>query len=264
MIITDNIVFLNFPKTGSSFVRQVIKDIYANRINKNIITKNLFKLGISKLGYQEILVQHPNVPDYKDQHGTYDQIPERHKNNQIVSVIRNPFNRFLSLYNFGWWKNNPILDKTALDEHLPHFPDLSIDDFVVYDRLLTKRLKQDYNIPEGTDIGGQTIEFIQMFFKNHKELLKTLDNTYLDSDDYKKSFIGISLLQQENLNNDLSNLLSQNKYSAQEVDFAKNYKKINVTKSDSSASLSPTSREYILSTERLLFRILDSKGIHYD
>ncbi|MBU2019123.1 MAG: hypothetical protein KJ941_05705, partial [Bacteroidetes bacterium] len=69
MIILKNLVILNTPKTGGSFVRKVVRDIYLQRKNRNIISRIAFKLGLWKSRYLEIMHPHPKFKHTKDQHG---------------------------------------------------------------------------------------------------------------------------------------------------------------------------------------------------
>ncbi len=99
MIITDKHIFLNFPKTGSTFIREVLKQIYKWR-NQNQKSKTVNKIKGRDLYIEEFLMPHYNLPEYKDQHGAWDQIPLKHKNKHVISVARNPVDRFISLYRF--------------------------------------------------------------------------------------------------------------------------------------------------------------------
>ena len=264
MIITKKLVFINFPKTGSSFVRSVIKKIYESRNSKHTVSRCLRKIGFSKATYEELLMPHINVPEYKDQHGTYEQIPIKHKKKKIVSVVRNPYDRFLSLYKFRWWVKNPLLTQETLEQFSPNFPNLTIDEFVEYDKQLTDKFKKEYNISSEINIGGQTIEFIEMFFKNPTTVLENITNTYLKDESYLQDLVKIQFLTQENLNADLADLLENNGYPKHEVSFAKQYSKVNVTQSSTpSIQLTENAIKYVKSTESVLFNILNKQGIKY-
>ncbi len=104
----------------------------------------------------------------------------KHLGKVVVSVAKNPVDRFVSLYRFQWWARNLILDSLLLSKELPKFPDLSIDEFIRYDKLLTDHIKKEYGIEKDVNVGGQTIEFIKMFFRDPRNVLKNLSNEYLD------------------------------------------------------------------------------------
>ena len=45
---------------------------------------------------EEFLMPHYNLASYEDQHGSWDKIPAKGK--LVISVVRNPIDRFVSLY----------------------------------------------------------------------------------------------------------------------------------------------------------------------
>lgn len=142
MIITKNIVILNYPKTGSSFIRKVVKEIYRKRNSKNLLSAIYKRLNI---GFKELLLPHPTIPDYKDQHGCFDQIPNKHKNKIILSAIRNPYLKLESIYRFKWWAKYPLLDKVELKTHFPNFPDLSFNQYLKLEKIENKKVKKKVN-----------------------------------------------------------------------------------------------------------------------
>ncbi|MDD1610404.1 MAG: hypothetical protein LUO95_07320, partial [Methylococcaceae bacterium] len=81
---------LNLPKTGSSFARAAIKEIYEQRQSKkNVIIKALQRLMFKQFGYYSELIL-PNIKvagieSPADQHGTFSQIPRNYLNREIVS-----------------------------------------------------------------------------------------------------------------------------------------------------------------------------------
>ncbi len=161
---------LNFPKTGSSFARQAIKDLLGEKVFINEFFDNLIlSLHLKKKPmFKEILPKPVLVPGlYPEnsvgQHGTWEQIPLIHQNKPIISILRNPFARYISLYEFGWFKRYPVGKKEDISAKFPNFPELSFADYLDY---------LEYQIPFRipgiklkTDIGNQTIQFVQFFFQ---------------------------------------------------------------------------------------------------
>lgn len=270
MIITKRIVFLNFPKTGSSFVRTVIKEIYRRRINDNVFIRLGLKLKIIKPPIRELIL--PNIllkkgiADTLDQHGHYSQIPEKDKNKLIVSVVRNPYDRLLSLYEFRFWKKNPALDIKIIKNHLPNFPDLDLDEFVEYLKLVAKH--SIFENKNNVKIGPMSLQLIQFFFRDPKNVLNKIDRDYLTSN---KLFINdiapIHFLKQENLNKDLGDFLLENKFSKEEVDFVLNFEKVNVTKklyNDRSKLMTNNAIKYIEEYECFYIMVLKYFKINYN
>ncbi|MEO5344741.1 MAG: hypothetical protein H7842_15775, partial [Gammaproteobacteria bacterium SHHR-1] len=92
MIITDEFVMLNMPKTGSSFARHAIREIYSNCNPKRPC--------------QELLVHQIDrqfAHKSPGQHGTRRQIPAAHRHKPIVTIRRQPEQRYLSGYLFRHW-----------------------------------------------------------------------------------------------------------------------------------------------------------------
>jgi len=262
MIICNDFVMLNYPKTGSSFVRKVIKDIFKRRSSDNLLKKLAYEINISR-PYKELILPNfqdpnPRIRHLVGQHGAYCQVPKEYIDRTIVSVIRNPYERFLSGYLYRWWADNPSLSQDELDEHFPNFPNLNLDDYIKYQQLSS----EDSEL----DLGSQTIQFIRMFFKDPKRVLYNITEDYIKSDSaYQQDMPKILFLKQENLNNELSNFLSTKEFSREEVEFAKNYEKTNVTKDrgqDKNSIWTKEAIEHLERSEQLLFTIL--KNIGYD
>lgn len=271
MLITNDFVMLNFPKTGSSFVRDAIKSIYKKRYtNASLKHKLVAKCGLSDhLMIKELLLPNIKITGVKraaDQHGCYTQIPRRFRQRQIVSVVRNPYTRFLSEYEYRWWALHPPVSQDILMKYLPHFPALSLDDFVLL-KELTVRYSRLNNKKTDVSIGNQTVQFIQMFFKNPAGVLNRLSDDYLNSDEIFRDIADIHFLRQENLNEELTSFLSQYDYSSEEIEYVKRKEPCNVTKKrspDRKELWTEMAIEYIQKKERMIFRLLEKYGIDYD
>lgn len=265
MIITDQFVILNFPKTGSTFVREVVGQLYQNRNKTNSVGKLLIKLGFKSTGFKELLMPHPTIPNYKDQHGTFTQIPKPHQEKHILSVVRNPYNRFDSQYRFKWWAQHPPLPVEVINSHFPTFPDISLDEFVLLRKLVSENLKTKYQIPDDIKIGDQTIQFMEMFFKNPTQVLRNLSNDYINSGLYKNDICKLTLLQQENLNEQLILFLNKYGFSDNELSFIRKHEKVNVTSTGEPNQIrfTETVINYVKTYEWILFKILSDLGINY-
>ena len=264
MIITDKLVILNFPKTGSTFVRKVLRDIYSKR-RKKLLFRILRKLKIKKdVGFKEIMTNHPLIDGYQDQHGCYDQIPDEHKKKTIVSVVRDPYLRLESIYKFRWWVDHPPVEKKLIDKHFPNFPDLSINQYLDMSLLVNKKLKGKYNIDNTLKVGNQTIFFIRFYFKNHKKILANIDENYIKQGLFKNDLCNVTFLRNENLNDELSIFLSNYSFSRDEIEFIKNHQKVNVTKSNvENKFLDQEIIDHVNEYEWILFEILRHFNIDY-
>lgn len=265
MIICNEFIVLNLPKTGSTFVRKVINEIYVKRMSSNVTDKICYALNLKTKPFKELLLPNIKVPGKPDQHGTYSQIPPKYLNRKVISVVRNPYDRFLSAYEFKNWARVPSLSKDVLLKHFPHFPDLTLDDYVELNKLDAQvRLKSKNKI----NLGNQTVQFIQMFFKEPEKVLSKITEEYIDSDiAYIKDMGNVHFLTQENLNDQLSTFLEKNGFSEEEVAFARNYDRVNTTKplfKDRDNLWTEKALNYVEENERFIFKILNDKGITYE
>ena len=270
MLITNEFVMLNLPKTGSSFARVVIKEIYEQRQSrKSGMIKALRRLAFKQPSYF-IELMLPNIrltgiEKPANQHGTYSQIPPKYLNREIVSIIRDPYSRFMSGYEFRGWEKYPLIPESLLAEHFPHFPSLSVDDYVRLEEFQVVHGMFGGNIPKA-NVGYQTIQFIQMFFRNPRDVLANLTDEYLNSPDIFHDIADIHFLRQDQLSDDLALFLQKHGFSAEEVQYVRERERVNVTKSyaiDRAFLWTKSSIAYIKEKERMIFRILNNRGIFY-
>ena len=270
MIITDSFIVLNYPKTGSTFVRTVLKNIHLNRLSW--LKRIAVKLKLSKLPIQELLLPNVKMPNRnKDQHGCYAQIPKNFLDREVVSVIRNPYSRFLSTYEFKSWARYLVADKNTLVEKFPSFPELTIDEYCDLQDYSAKVRAEKSDILNKDisrlEIGSQTILFIQMFFKDPKAVMEKISDDYFNSGEYNNDIGEIQFLRQEHLKEDLVNYLRNFDYTEEEITLVENFKRINVTKSDKSKRPNIWTQkaiDHVLSRERHLFKIFEDLGYNYD
>lgn len=262
MIITNKFVVINNPKTGSTFLRHCIKLIYERRRNTSCFLKRA--INFKKYSIIEHYTPHP-ILKYLEQHGCVDEIPKRHKTKQIISVIRMPLSKITSEYHFGWWKENSRLMEDVLRKHLPMFPNLSPKDFVIYNELLNQELLKFYNIPQNIIIGNQSIEFIRLFFKNHKYVLKNkLSNEYFITGEFINDMSQVYFLKQHELQKGLISFLKTQGFAPDELELISKIPKQNistVTKKYDKKELNEIFEKYVHEKEWVLFLILNKLGL---
>lgn len=158
MIITDDFVLLNFPKTGTTFTRKIIKMLYKDK-------------------FEELLLPYPPDTRLMHQHAPYARIPAEHRRKTILSIMRNPFDRYVSLFIYKWWINYPPERKEKLIEIYPAFPDIGFVEFLdMYNRFERKNVLTRHNASSvfDTDIGFQTFNFVAFHSKNPRSALDQL------------------------------------------------------------------------------------------
>lgn len=269
MIITDRFVVLNMPKTGSTFVRTALRELrHAQLARRSPLARLLDRCGIAMAPKLREL-RLPNIRERSghstDQHGIWGQIPSRHRAKPVVSVVRNPYDRLLSLYGFRWWVEHPPLDEARLRGLFPTYPELTLEEFLEM-RGLELREGWIPHIPLQAEVGPQTVRFIQMFFRDPEAVLRKLDDEYLKSDRFVDDMPEITFLRTENLNGDLHDFLLAQGHDAEEIEFIKTRARVHATRRRDDGGDPPWTENALRSVahgERLLFRILAHHGLEY-
>lgn len=260
MLITDDFIMLNIPKTASTFARKVIKQVYRGE-NEGKVTKGFRKLGLELSSVKEILLPDVRISYYNkvDQHGIVDQIPKKYLNSEreIISIIRNPFSAWVSRYTYESWKKHPNPDwKEIKEKRFPNYPNLTFHEYIEFTDFNKKYSIGDINLRKGVELGGLSIQFIQMFCKNHKEALKNIDYDFLESGFYEEYFPKITFLKTENINEELYTFLSSIGVQKEKLSFILKEKKIKVSnKRPWSDFIDEKSKKRIIEQEWVLFKL---------
>lgn len=258
MIVTDRFVAINFPKTGSSFVRRVLKQLHnydapQNRLRRRIGLTD--RSGVVELILPQIDRQYP--PNQAGQHGTVRQIPGPLRDRPIMSVMRNPLERYVSTYLFGWWKKNPQAPVEELLQDYPSYPELTFGEYLEMMNTFGRRNRLG-GIQLRADVGFQTVQFLQFFCEDPERLLNDLDDDSVEQQTYRDAMAEVTFLHQERLNEELHNFLIEAGYPETDVAFVMRADPVNVTPgktgdSDIAAHYSKALANQIVQQERVLF-----------
>lgn len=154
MILTDDFVFIHQPKTGGTFVTESLSRLY-EPVTKRGMVKHWLGRGrrVGKKQMRIIL-----------KHGTCREIPVGYRRKPILATIRNPYDRFVSQYEFAWWRTHPeeLGDVKILRQRYPHYPGLTFEDFIDLHNSLLMQLKNNRFSPEES-LGRQTEQFVDYF-----------------------------------------------------------------------------------------------------
>ncbi len=236
MIITKDFIFINFPKTGSTFVRSVLKRLHQEKWWQK---KLRYPFSLAKT-YHFNVKTYPELRTYNrrynkpTEHGLYSQIePELLSNKKIVSVKRNIFDYYLSLYFYADWKRPEAMNIPLNDirRQFPDFPDLSFEQFVHFRRDFpfyfgNPKIKNEKQIQK--KLGPLSVQFVFFFFHNPFDFLNTIDQYDIHHLHYGKLMPQVIFLDQQNLNNELFTFLKQY-YPEEKIKFILNEKKKNIS-----------------------------------
>ncbi|MBN1966006.1 MAG: sulfotransferase family 2 domain-containing protein [Anaerolineae bacterium] len=241
MIITDDFVFIHLPKTGGTFVKRVLIQIHEAR-GDLIATYNatdadhvsLLRAYRSRnpvhrlrglVSGSSTLIHYRNYfpeMDRFNQHGTCAQIPAAQRDKPILATARNPYDRYVSRYEFGWWKDYPEqfwVDLDAVRERFPAYPEITFAEFLELMMAPEYRINPLHEGPTGV-LGRMTLEHIRYFFKQDRSvILPRLDEAYLTSGLYKADMYDVHFLRTDCLNQALHDFLLGAGYAPREVAF---------------------------------------------
>jgi Sulfotransferase family len=183
MIGADKFVFVHLPKTGGTFVTETL-------------------ISMEKLlGSKWIEKKHANCR----------AIPAFFRDKIILSIIRNPYDRYVSQYEFGWWKREQFLpyyrEVPDFNEKYPDFPELEFSDFVrLYNEAFCTGTNRDLGSENG--LGYHTERFVNFYFKVEKKAgLLSLKNMPVTRDNSLGQMFPVRFIHQERLNTELYEFL---------------------------------------------------------
>ena len=241
MVVTDNFIYIHIPKTGGTFVTHVL-----DKLHNGTIRRKLTRIFFRKR-YLNLL-----------KHGTCSDIPLDYINLPVVSTIRNPYDRYVSQYEFKWWKMYPedFAESHEWKKNCINFPDVTFEEFVL---TANKVFFQFPEICRQRNIGFHTEQFILYYFKNPYEILKKIDSTYISSKHYRRDMYDIHFIYTEELNYGLYNYLLSSGYHRKEIAFILTTGKINPIEGGRTANqkwkyyYTDELKDFIREKERYLF-----------
>jgi hypothetical protein len=208
MILTPDLVFIHHPKTGGTFVTEALRRLYAPASDED--TRPGIIKRLRPRSYRDI-----------NKHGTCNDIPRSHRDKPILGCIRNPFDRYVSQYEFAYWKHSPRpeWDIDAIRERVPQYPDIS---FAEYFEIANASMR--IIVPPKSElaarIGIQTEQFVLRYFHRPREIIhRFLDDQYIASGAFRSDMYDVRFLRTDHLNQDLRETLADIGLPAERIRF---------------------------------------------
>ncbi|HYI07972.1 MAG TPA: hypothetical protein VEK57_02770 [Thermoanaerobaculia bacterium] len=116
MIFTDRFVYVHQPKTGGTFVTSVLFRLHDFRWTRWTHLQSAFRGSLVHRNRYGTFVYNNH------KHGGRAAIPAAQRHKPVLATARNPYDLYVSQYEFGWWKRR---------EYRRWFrPDLSFEEYV--------------------------------------------------------------------------------------------------------------------------------------
>lgn len=240
MILTPDFVFVHFTKTGGTYVEKMLPRLYGDRC-----------IDI-------------------DQHGTCNDVPEEYRDKPLLSTIRNPYDRYVSQYRYGWWHISPqeYCGEAVMREMYPHHPDITFAEFLELANTkfvgCHRSAPNGYvnnNFPPERRLGWHTESFVRFYFHNPLEVFARLDDAAIESGSYLRDMYDVHFLRTENLTQELYDYLLALGHSRKDLAFLPTSGKVlpedGLRRPENDpwqSHYTPALQELVRTRERLIFR----------
>jgi hypothetical protein len=257
MLITERFVMINFPKTGSSFAREAIRQCHWH--TPTLRQRIGWRLGRPQRMLKDLLMKPYHFNKAFEErarpvaHGGVCQIPAEHRGKPIVTVVREPLARLVSLYEFRAWAQDPRPSLEEVKAAFPAFPDLSFADY------FRMHLGIGYAsaAPPGmrATVGPLTLHFIRLFAHDPLRTALALEDGMDLRRVYDQHFPRITFLRTERLNEELYRYLRGMGYPDRAVAFIRRKGKVNATGRSQERYFTPAMLEEYRWRERFFYQL---------
>lgn len=248
MILTDSFVVINVPRTGSTFIRKVLRHLHRPWSSRGYCE---LTLPIDRTWKAERLGR-------RSQHGRWGQIPPSHRHLPVVSVIRQPLDHAVSHYNHKDWWMAPPVDEELLRCRFRAWPQLSFAEYLDFDHEFgLPDVLKDTHTP--AEIGTLTAHFLRFFARDPDATLSGLTDTRIESGALASDLAPIHWLRHHCLVDDLSAFLRDMGYPTRQIERVRRHRRVNVSQQRAGRHwrmfYSPEQEALKRYRERALFRL---------
>jgi hypothetical protein len=222
MVITDDFVYLHMPKTGGTFVEAVLDRLYS--------PPRGLRSRLGRAGRRGVYIDTSRKRDrrklgVRDQHQTLRELPGEYRNRPVAFTVRNPFDHWVSYYEFGWWRTHAgdTFDELRIRDRYPHYPEISFDEYLraCYEPdLLDPRSMPDALAERLTaaGVGPLSWEYVRFLSERPEDVPADPHHFFLGPHSIGTP-VELRLLRQESLNRELPGFLQSVGHSAESVSF---------------------------------------------
>ncbi|MFM9072508.1 MAG: hypothetical protein ACKOOC_03770 [Cyanobium sp.] len=259
MLVTDQFVYIHAPKTGGTFVTEVLFRIYeATWGPTRLLEYHLFRRNIFRHHkYGRFIHRFPK-------HASVSEIPSEYANLAVISTVRDSLDLLVSEYEFKWWQRKeylPYYRVTPMWQVISSsFPNLSFSDFL--------SLMRQAFLPKpwlDAGLGYALFTFVRHYCRDSKDVIESLPTIESHEDRLsriRESVKSINFLSTAQLNIELYALLGRFAYSPDDLQFILDKRRVHPLGRGRSASqtidqyFTDDLRDSTLKQERLLVDLL--------
>lgn len=189
LVVPGAFVYIHIPKTGGTFVRAVLDDLFGPPIRV-----------ASEASKAEVLIRRfgrRRKPLAVGTHETMRARPEFSRALPSVACLRSPFDRYVSQFEFRWWTH----DASAFPglERLRGYPDVGFSDFLRYLNEDLRPARLPWSV--GAGLGFQGAQLVHYLAEDEPSPLSSLPHAVNRED--------LTLLRTRDLNRDLYDFLEE-------------------------------------------------------
>lgn len=255
MLFTDNFVYVHQPKTGGTSVTSALLRLFGIRWNA------LARARLATLG--ALVGRHPRYGTFifhRNKHGTSAEVPPEHRGKPILATVRNPFDHYVSEYEFGWWKRDEYLPLYRelpgwRERYAPRFPDLDFEEYVM---LANAAFGREDGGGGEHGVGLLSRQFARYYAREPRMLLAAVD---AGAERWPELLHEVHFVRTEALNAGLHTFLLERGYAEQDLAFLPGMGRVLPGGRGRDAAqrwesyYSPELKRRVRERERLLFRM---------
>lgn len=188
MIITNDFIFIHFPKARGSFVKSILSHLYAIFFNNEYQEKNiLLKCFSSKpifIKDKENLLLGEFLPVYK-MHNDIVDIKKEYLNKPRFTVLRNGVDFYNSFFRSKVWINVRTSNNATIKIKYPLFPKLTFEEFIIFIHwFYVENLWKVLNIENKKEFGLYTIMLVLQCSRNPIKMLEKMHTMDISNDSF--------------------------------------------------------------------------------
>lgn len=222
MFFTDNFAYVHQPKTGGTFVTSVFFRLYNVNWNLRFRAEHMLRREVARSHRYGTFIYH------KNKHGTCAELPILQQEKLILATLRNPYELYVSQFEFGWWRRRDALPHfravPEFSRKYPRFPNITFDEYVTL--VNAAFVPRGEGISEDAAIGLWTKEFVRYYLREPDKVLKSLQNPDRRGDLREAAMFNVRFIMTQRLNEELYDFLIDAGYDPQDTAFVRDLGKV--------------------------------------